>query len=499
VHLTIVAMRRTFRCPHPQPRGHRGRVAGRNLSLVRDSAADCSAGHGGHYFVRRPNSLRRVIAPAHAASATAAPTPASPLPLPQLMPERMPPRASVPGAAARSETTRVEVFRDDYYLRNRHSLRRVVVPAGNMQELAPTPGQDSEIASTETAHTSGREAMGPVLQPREEAPACARPAALAAARRALEMRVTPREPLVKGSNLSSPPTHRYRLRLPKNNVEEYAKIPLGEAMVASGLASRASRSGIVKPSRRSRNRSLVLSRPQQQFALPVMNPSRPHASRNRRLDKRKLEHCLFFAKFGKCAQAESTEGCPFLHDPTAIGVCRRWLVGRCLQSSSDCVLSHAVDKDKMPVCERFLQGRCARADACPYLHVSHPRDAALCNAFALRGFCTRGVDCDKVHTWDCLEFLRKGTCDRIDQCRLRHWSPSRRDRAQNNPDFRVEESEVEDDVPMSGKGSLNSRRQPESSSDSDDCIRSTRRSEQHPSVQQKIERGRMDGFMPLTS
>jgi hypothetical protein len=198
-----------------------------------------------------------------------------------------------------------------------------------------------------------------------------------------------------------------------------------------------------KPRRSSKGKRHSLPLSSRAASLPALQPNVPN--KNRRLDRRRIQHCLFYAKFGKCTLAQSASGCSFVHDPTAIGVCRSWLVGRCPHPASACRLSHAVDKDKMPVCERFLHGRCPRPkDACPYLHVSHAADARLCEPFALRGFCPSGARCSRVHTWDCLEFCRTGTCPTRESCRLRHWSSRRRDRAQNTPDFREDDSGDDD-------------------------------------------------------
>lgn len=167
-------------------------------------------------------------------------------------------------------------------------------------------------------------------------------------------------------------------------------------------------------------------------AAPAESPAcNGSSSRNRTLDRRKLEQCLFFARFGRCKQAESSEGCPFKHDRAAVGICREWLAGRCDGSCKRCDLSHVLVKDKMPVCERFLHGHCSLSSSeCPYLHVSHAFDTAVCDAFALRGHCQKGRHCDFVHSWDCLPFVRTGKCPSHATCRLRHWSAQKRERAQ---------------------------------------------------------------------
>ncbi len=127
-------------------------------------------------------------------------------------------------------------------------------------------------------------------------------------------------------------------------------------------------------------------------------------SRNRTLKrgrKRPDEFCLFFNRFGRCAKGEA--GCPFLHDPEKVAVCRAFLKGACRGKGdldggrgSSCLLSHKVEQEKMPTCAFFLKGACTKDD-CPYSHVKVNAKARACPDF-LKGWCPRGAACTLKHT-----------------------------------------------------------------------------------------------------
>ncbi|CAB4008043.1 zinc finger CCCH domain-containing 3-like, partial [Paramuricea clavata] len=100
------------------------------------------------------------------------------------------------------------------------------------------------------------------------------------------------------------------------------------------------------------------------------------------------EYCMFYNKFGKCTK--HTQGkCPYIHDPTKIAVCTRFLRGKCQQMDGTCPFSHKIDKEKMPICQYFLKGKCNRDD-CPYSHVNVGRQAVVCEDF-LKGYCALGI------------------------------------------------------------------------------------------------------------
>lgn len=96
---------------------------------------------------------------------------------------------------------------------------------------------------------------------------------------------------------------------------------------------------------------------------------------------------------GKCQKGSS---CPFVHDPSKVGVCRQFLVGKCFDSG--CLLSHCVAREKMPVCSYFLAGVCELADKCPYSHVRVNPNAEICPDF-LKGFCPQGLECKLKHSY----------------------------------------------------------------------------------------------------
>eukprot|EP00871_Galdieria_phlegrea_P006103 jgi/Galph1/980/GphlegSOOS_G5715.1 len=148
------------------------------------------------------------------------------------------------------------------------------------------------------------------------------------------------------------------------------------------------------------------------------NKSSPHQetetcllkSKNRTLN---AEPCLFYSRFGLC----KNRSCTYAHDRDKVSICRKFISGTC--TGSNCNLLHSLDKNKMPVCLKFLGGLCANED-CPYLHVNVGRKAEVCSDFSLKGFCALGASCNKVHTWDCLDFWRSGKCQHRDKCHLRH-------------------------------------------------------------------------------
>lgn len=61
-----------------------------------------------------------------------------------------------------------------------------------------------------------------------------------------------------------------------------------------------------------------------------------HTARLRLARKRK--YCQFFTRFGKCNKDNGK--CPYIHDPSKIAVCTKFLKGLC--SNSDCKLTHKV-------------------------------------------------------------------------------------------------------------------------------------------------------------
>ena len=61
-----------------------------------------------------------------------------------------------------------------------------------------------------------------------------------------------------------------------------------------------------------------------------------HTARLRLVKKRK--YCQFFTRFGKCNKDDGK--CPYIHDPSKIAVCTKFLKGLC--SNPNCKLTHKV-------------------------------------------------------------------------------------------------------------------------------------------------------------
>ncbi|KAJ8444418.1 hypothetical protein Cgig2_005940 [Carnegiea gigantea] len=165
-----------------------------------------------------------------------------------------------------------------------------------------------------------------------------------------------------------------------------------------------------------------------------------HTARMRLAKKRKF--CQFFTRFGKCNKGEGK--CPYIHDPSKIAVCTKFLNGLCGDPS--CKLTHKVDHlmlhdgiraglchifsscswlksilvipERMPDCSFFLQGSCSNEN-CPYRHVNVNPKAPVCENF-LRGYCAEGNECRKKHSYICPEFEATGSCPQGSKCKLYH-------------------------------------------------------------------------------
>ncbi|CAJ2645982.1 unnamed protein product [Trifolium pratense] len=100
---------------------------------------------------------------------------------------------------------------------------------------------------------------------------------------------------------------------------------------------------------------------------------------------RKQKYCQFFTRFGKCNKDDGGK-CPYIHDPSKIVVCTKFLKGLC--STPNCKLTHKVIPERMPDCSYFLQGLYSN-ESCPYRHVSVNPKASICKGF-LKGYCADG-------------------------------------------------------------------------------------------------------------
>lgn len=56
-----------------------------------------------------------------------------------------------------------------------------------------------------------------------------------------------------------------------------------------------------------------------------------------KLAKKRI-YCQFFTRFGKCNKGDGK--CPYIHDPSKIAVCTKFLSGSC--SNEECKLTHKV-------------------------------------------------------------------------------------------------------------------------------------------------------------
>ncbi|XP_071923830.1 uncharacterized protein [Coffea arabica] len=129
---------------------------------------------------------------------------------------------------------------------------------------------------------------------------------------------------------------------------------------------------------------------------------------------RKKKYCQFFTRFGKCNKDDKK--CPYIHDPSKIAVCTKFLNGSC--SNPDCKLTHQVIPERMQDCSYFLQGLCSN-ESCPYRHVNVNPNSPICEGF-LRGYCADGNECQKKHTYVCPAFEATGDCPQGPKCKLHH-------------------------------------------------------------------------------
>ncbi|KAK4487290.1 hypothetical protein RD792_006103 [Penstemon davidsonii] len=149
---------------------------------------------------------------------------------------------------------------------------------------------------------------------------------------------------------------------------------------------------------------------------------------------RKRKYCQFFTRFGKCNKEDGK--CPYIHDPSKIAVCTKFLNGSC--SNPDCKLTHKVIPERMQDCSYFVKGSCSNEN-CPYRHVNVDPDSSVCESF-LRGYCIDGneergyspspvkyisnfcclVYCRKKHTYVCPAFEETGICPQASMCKLHH-------------------------------------------------------------------------------
>ncbi|CAH9128458.1 unnamed protein product [Cuscuta epithymum] len=129
---------------------------------------------------------------------------------------------------------------------------------------------------------------------------------------------------------------------------------------------------------------------------------------------KKSTYCQFFTRFGKCNK--DNRKCPYIHDPSKIAVCTKFLSGSC--SNPDCKLTHKVIPERMQDCSYFQQGLCSNEN-CPYRHVNVNPNSSVCEGF-LRGYCSDGDECQRKHSYVCPSFEATGDCPQGSKCKLHH-------------------------------------------------------------------------------
>lgn len=123
-------------------------------------------------------------------------------------------------------------------------------------------------------------------------------------------------------------------------------------------------------------------------------------------------YCMFYNRFGRCNKGLK---CTYIHDPSKIAVCTRFLRGTC--KIEGCPFSHEVTPGKMAICSFFLVDACEKND-CPYRHERLSPDAVLCKAF-VQGYCPNGKECKKAHILICPKFIL-GECEKGSSCAFPH-------------------------------------------------------------------------------
>ncbi|XP_078367739.1 uncharacterized protein LOC144651663 [Oculina patagonica] len=189
-----------------------------------------------------------------------------------------------------------------------------------------------------------------------------------------------------------------------------SQIPFGRRRSSNGQR-------VILRTRTTLVRSRVSNTPSKTLASRVLQRSINNARLYKKNKKKPAseQYCMFYNRFGKCNKKDT---CPYIHDPSKVAVCTKFLRGRCKNVDGSCPFSHKIDRDKMPVCQFFLRGKCSN-DNCPYSHVNVSKKAEVCEDF-LKGFCSRGQQCNKKHILECEEFSMTGKCSKGSKCKLMH-------------------------------------------------------------------------------
>ncbi|SNX87422.1 uncharacterized protein MEPE_06132 [Melanopsichium pennsylvanicum] len=203
------------------------------------------------------------------------------------------------------------------------------------------------------------------------------------------------------------------------NGEEYIRTKRGNLISTNVLAKRkAQREAAAKMGRLDKMVSQISSIQATRNAFS----SARNKTGLRTLDTRKAKTlCTFFQKTGACKRGLS---CPYLHDSSKIALCPKVLrPSGCTLPKGTCALSHTLRPERVPHCVHYLRScKCRNGEECMYTHsdkVEGGMSGKICRDFSEYGWCEKGKECKERHTYECLDFVEKGKCDRKG-CKLVH-------------------------------------------------------------------------------
>ncbi|KAF2186829.1 hypothetical protein K469DRAFT_686068 [Zopfia rhizophila CBS 207.26] len=138
------------------------------------------------------------------------------------------------------------------------------------------------------------------------------------------------------------------------------------------------------------------------------------ASNSNGLEEKSPVNCIMFTRTGTCKRSS----CKYTHDPEKTAICKVFLSKGSCSVGDICPLSHQPSPNCSPTCIHFLRDNCTN-EKCRYAHVSISPRAPVCDTFARLGYCDKGAECSNIHTFECPDFVNKGTCN-AKHCRLPH-------------------------------------------------------------------------------
>ncbi|KAL7415800.1 hypothetical protein BDY24DRAFT_439654 [Mrakia frigida] len=202
--------------------------------------------------------------------------------------------------------------------------------------------------------------------------------------------------------------------------QDYVRTKSGNLLSAAIVRSRKGRAGgpsaeeMAGKKERLGNMTLVLNGMQK-----ARNDQSGKSSSSVKKPKKPQALCQFYTKTGRCTNAFS---CRFIHDPSKLSICPKFLRSTCPHTPTSCPLSHSSSSHNAPSCVHFqTTGSCRAGSDCLYSHVRVADDAPICGDFVKYGWCEKGQEkCGERHVWECKEWTEKGTCRRKGKCGLRH-------------------------------------------------------------------------------